>query len=81
MGELPFPFPFCDSKDGAGLNVTELACEIRWLKFGKVSPAAWPCPAGLTLGLSKGHAWGLRGMAGEVGVIKHGGRGLFGGIP
>lgn len=28
--------PFWLSMDGAGLRVTELVCEMRWLKFGRV---------------------------------------------
>ena len=64
--------PFWDSIDGAGLRVTELVCEMRWLKFGKVSA---------TEGLSSG-PHGMPG-AGLVGVMR-GGRlvsGLLGGNP
>ena len=46
--------PFCESKDGAGLKVTELACEIKWLKLGKFSAAA--AAAAVTLGLKRGQA-------------------------
>jgi len=71
--------PFCiDSSEGAGLRVTELAWLIKWLKLGKVSPAA---AAAATLGLSRGQLWGDKGIAGLVGVIRHGGRGELGGKP
>ena len=70
--------PFCDSSDGAGLRVTELAWEIKWLKLGKVSPAA---AAAATFGLSRGQLWGDKGIAGLVGVMRAGGRGELGGNP
>ena len=70
--------PFCDSNEGAGLRVTELAWLIKWLKLGKVSPAA---AAAATLGLSRGQLWGDKGIAGLVGVIRAGGRGELGGNP
>jgi hypothetical protein len=67
--------PLCDSMEGAGLRVTELACEMRWLKLGNESAAA-----AATLGLKRGQAWGDNGMAGDVGVIRCD-LGLFGGNP
>lgn len=70
--------PFWDSMEGAGLRVTELACEIRWLRLGK--PASEAAAAAAIEGLSRGQACGLSGMAGEVGVI-NGGLGLEGGMP
>lgn len=65
-------FPFWESMDGAGLSVTEFVCEIRWIKFGKVSA-------------TEGLSWGPHGMpgAGLVGVMSGGRpvRGLLGGKP
>jgi hypothetical protein len=29
--------PLWESMEGAGLSVTELVCEMRWLRFGNVS--------------------------------------------
>ena len=78
----PFPPPpFCESIDGAGLNVTEFAEDIRWLRLGKVSDAtAWAACAAAE---RRGHGWGESGIAGEVGVIKGGlgVSGLLGGNP
>ena len=81
FGEFPFPPPFCESMEGAGLKVTEFAEDIRWLRLGNVSDAT-ACAACAAADKS-GHGWGDSGMAGDVGVI-NGGRGvkgLFGGKP
>ena len=82
--------------DGAGLSVTELACDIRWDRLAGIAEAAAAAAAAVSpldeviggdLGsplVSKGHAWGDCGKAGLVGVIRPGGlgvNGLLGGNP
>ena len=80
FGDEPIPPPFCESTDAAGLNVTEFADDIKWLRLGKVSDAT-ACAACAAAAERSGHGWGESGMAGDVGVIKGGlgVRGLLGG--
>ena len=59
--------PDVESSEGAGDNVTELVCEMRWERLGKVSEAEE---------LSNGQ-WEPKGE-GEVGVMRPGGRGVSG---
>ena len=54
-----------ESSEGLGDNVTELVCEMRWDRLGKVSEA---------LELSRGQCE----AKGEVGVMRPGGRGVRG---
>jgi hypothetical protein len=59
--------PDVESKEGAGDSVTELVCEMRWDRLGKVSEAEE---------LRRGQ-WEAKGE-GEVGVMRPGGRGVRG---
>ena len=71
--------PLASGRLGAGLRVTELVCEMRWLRLGKVSEAPARAAAAATEGERRGQAPGPgeRGTWGLVGVIRWG-RGVRG---
>lgn len=76
LGEVPF----CDSIEGAGLRLTEPACEIKWVRVGRVSVTAADAEATAAWAAAdraRGQGCGDNGTAGLVGVMR-GGRGVSG---